>query len=313
MERGVSVGHRGLAGLPRRRFLTAARREALWGFFFISPWLIGFLLFSLFPILAVFFLSLTKYTVLQPPQWIGLANYIEMFTADRLYFTSLYNTAYYIALRVPSWIVFGLALAILLNRNIRGVTIFRTAFYVPTIIPLVASSVIWLWLLNPQVGLLNSALRQFGIVAPNWLRDPAWAKPAIVALGIWQVGQTMMIFLAGLQEIPQQLYEAAEIDGASRLQQFRAVTLPMMTPTIYFNTVTGIIAAFQVFGPAFIMTGGGPVNSTLFNVLYLYRQGFQFLRMGYASAMAVVLFVLILLLTIVIVRTSDRWVKYERI
>jgi multiple sugar transport system permease protein len=263
--------------------------------------------------LAIVFLGFTKYTVLQPPQWIGLDNYIEMFTADRLYFTSLYNTAYYIALRVPSWIIIGLALAMLLNRDIRGVTIFRTAFYLPTIIPLVASSIIWLWMLNPQVGLLNSVLRQFGVVAPNWLRDPTWAKPAIVALGVWQLGQTMMIFLAGLQEIPQQLYEAAEIDGADRIQQFFAVTLPMMTPTIYFNAVTGVIAAFQVFGPAFIMTGGGPVNSTLFNVLYLYRQGFQFLRMGYASAMAVVLFLLILLLTVIIVRTSDKWVKYERV
>ena len=293
--------------------MTAQRRETLWGLLFISPWLIGFLLFSFFPILSIFYLGFTKYTVLQPPEWIGLDNYIQMFTADRLYFTSLFNTAYYIALRVPSWIIFGLALAILLNRDIRGVTIFRTAFYLPTIIPLVASSVIWLWLLNPQVGLLNNSLRQFGIVAPNWLRDPDWAKPAVVALGVWQVGQTMMIFLAGLQEIPQQLYEAAEIDGANKIQQFFAVTLPMMTPTIYFNTVTGVIGAFQVFGPAFIMTGGGPVNSTLFYVLYLYRRGFQFLEMGYASAMAVVLFLLILLLTVVIVRTSDKWVRYERV
>ena len=313
MEPGSPVEPMSIVTAPRRRVMTAARREALWGFFFISPWLIGFLLFSIFPILSVFYLGFTKYTVLQPPQWIGLDNYIEMFTADRLYFTSLYNTAYYIALRVPSWIVVGLFLAILLNRDIRGVTIFRTAFYLPTVIPLVASSVIWLLLLNPQVGLLNSALRQFGIVAPNWLRDPTWAKPAIVALGVWQLGQTMMIFLAGLQEIPSQLYEAAEIDGANRIQQFFAVTLPMMTPTIYFNTVTGIIAAFQVFGPAFIMTGGGPVNSTLFNVLYLYRQGFQFLRMGYASAMAVVLFLLVLALTVIIVRTSDKWVRYERV
>lgn len=293
--------------------MTAHTREALWGYFFISPWIIGFLAFSLFPILAVFYYGMTEYSVLQPPEWIGFQNYIEMFTRDRLYFTSLYNTAYYIALRVPSWIVVGLGLALLLNRKWRGISIFRTGFYLPTILPLVATSIIFLFLLNPQVGLLNAILRNFGIVAPNWLRDYTWVKPAIVVLGIWQVGQTMMIFLAGLQEIPEQLYEAARIDGANSVQQFIHVTLPMMTPTIYFNTITGVIASFQVFGPAFIMTGGGPVNASLFYVLYLYRRGFQFLEMGYASAMSVVLFLMILALTILVVKTSDRWVSYERI
>ena len=296
-----------------RRGMSARTREAVWGFVFISPWIIGFLVFSLFPILAVFYLGFTKYNVLQPPQWIGLGNYIKMFTGDRLYYTSLYNTLYYIGLRVPSWVVIGLLLAILLNRQVPGISVYRAIFYLPTIIPLVASSVIWLWMLNPQFGFLNAFLREYGIVAPNWLRDPLWAKPAIVILGIWQLGQTMMIFLAGLQEIPDQLYEAAEIDGANRLQQLFVITIPMMTPTIYFNVVMGIIASFQVFGSAFIMTGGGPVNSTLFYVLYIYRHGFEFLEMGYASAMAVILFLLILALTILIVMTSDRWVRYERI
>jgi multiple sugar transport system permease protein len=302
--------------LPRtasRRGMTARTREAIWGFVFIAPWIIGFLVFSLFPILSVFYLGFTKYNVLQPPRWIGLDNYIEMFTADRLYYTSLYNTLYYIGFRVPSWIVIGLTLAILLNRQTPGISVYRTVFYLPTIIPLVASSMIWLWMLNPQFGFLNTFLREFGIVAPNWLRDPVWAKPAIVILGIWQLGQTMMIFLAGLQEIPPQLYEAAKIDGANRFQQLFVITVPMMTPTIYFNVVMGIIASFQVFGSAFIMTGGGPVNSTLFYVLYIYRHGFEFLDMGYASAMSVILFLLILALTILIVLTSDRWVRYERI
>jgi multiple sugar transport system permease protein len=285
----------------------------LWGYFFISPWLLGFAVFNLFPILTVLYLGFTEYAVLTPPEWVGLKNYVEMFTGDRLFFTSLYNTLYYIALRIPSWLIFGLGLAMLLNRRILGITGFRAAFYLPTIIPVVASAVIWMWLLNPQVGFLNPTLREIGINAPNWLRDQTWAKPAIVALGVWQVGQTMMIFLAGLQEIPDVLYEAAEIDGANPIQKFFNVTLPMMTPIIYFNTVTGVISAFQVFGFAFIATGGGPVNSTLFYVLYLYRQGFEFLHMGYASAMAVVLFVLILALTIVVVRTSDKWVQYERI
>jgi multiple sugar transport system permease protein len=291
----------------------AARREALWGYLFISPWLLGFLVFSLFPILAVIYLGFTEYSILKPPEWIGVKNYVKMFTNDRLFYTSLYNTLYYIGLRIPSWLVVGLGLAILLNRKILGITGFRAAFYLPTIIPVVASAVIWMWLLNPQVGLLNPLLREIGIIAPNWLRDQTWAKPAIVALGVWQVGQTMMIFLAGLQEIPDVLYEAAEIDGASPFQKFIHITIPMITPIIYFNTVIGVIAAFQVFGFAFIATGGGPVNSTLFYVLYLYRQGFEFLHMGYASAMAVILFLIVLALTIVIVRTSDKWVQYERI
>lgn len=297
--------------VPKRG--TAARREALWGYFFISPWILGFLVFSLFPILAVLYLSFTEYTVLQPPQWVGLKNYVDMFTNDRLFYTSLYNTVYYIVLRIPSWLIVGLGLAILLNRKILGITGLRAVFYLPTIIPVVASSIIWMWLLNPQVGILNPTLRNIGIIVPNWLHDQVWAKPAIVALGVWQVGQTMMIFLAGLQEIPDVLYEAAEIDGANPLQKFIHVTLPMMTPIIYFNTVIGIISAFQVFGFAFIVTGGGPVNSTLFYVLYLYRQGFEFLKMGYASGMAVILFLFILALTIVVVRTSDKWVQYERI
>ena len=187
----------------RRSFLTSRRREALWGYFFVSPWIIGFLLFSLFPILAVFFLGCTKYTVLQPPEWIGLSNYAEMFSGDRLYFKSLFNTLYYIAFRVPSWLIVGLGLAMLLNRRYRGISIFRTGFYLPTMIPLVATSIIWLFMLNPQVGLINSVLRNFGMVAPNWLRDATWAKPAIVMMGVWQVGQTMMIFLAGLAGSPR--------------------------------------------------------------------------------------------------------------
>ena len=293
--------------------LTAANREALWGFFFVSPWIIGFLLFSLFPIFAVLYLGFTEYTVLQPPKWVGWSNFTEMFSGDRLYFTSLYNTAYYIALRVPSWILVGLG-----SGDAPEPQDFRHH-------PLPDSFLFTHDHSNRrQLDHLAVAAEPADradqcCAAPiwhcraNWLHDITWAKPAIVALGVWQVGQTMMIFLAGLQEIPDQLYEAAKIDGANHIQQFFAVTLPMMTPTIYFNTVTGVIAAFQVFGSAFIMTGGGPVNSTLFYVLYLYRRGFQFLEMGYASAMAVVLFLLILLLTVVIVRTSDKWVKYERI
>jgi multiple sugar transport system permease protein len=237
-----------------------------------------------------------------------------MFTQDTVYFQSISVTATYIALRVPSWIVIGLVLAMLINRDIPGIRWFRTALYLPTIIALAASAVIWLWMLNPQAGFLNAWVRTtFGIILPNWLNDTTWALPAIVVLGIWQIGQTMMIFLAGLQEVPSQLYESADIDGAGPLQRFWHITIPMMTPIIYFNTVVGIISAFQVFGAAFIMTAGGPANSTLFYILYLYRRGFQFLEMGYASAMSLVLVILVLILTIMVIRTSDRWVQYERV
>lgn len=299
---------------PARRVHSNAAREAAWGYFFIAPWIIGFLVFSLGPILAVAYLSLTRYRIITPPELIGLGNYVRMFTQDALYGKSLGVTAMYIGLRVPSWIIIGLLLAILINRNIPGIRWFRTALYLPTIIPLAASAVIWMWMLNPQVGFLNSWVRtNFGIILPNWLNDTTWALPAIVVLGIWQVGQTMMIFLAGLQEVPSQLYEAADIDGASGLQKFWHITVPMMTPIIYFNAVIGVISAFQVFGAAFIMTAGGPANSTLFYILYLYRRAFQFLEMGYASAMSVVLVVIVLALTVLIMRTSDRWVQYERV
>jgi multiple sugar transport system permease protein len=299
---------------PPRRVRSNAAREAAWGYFFIAPWIIGFLAFSLGPIAATIYLSLTEYRILTAPEWTGIDNFVRMFTSDVLYGKSLGVTAMYIGMRVPSWIVIGLLLAMLINRDIPGIRFFRTALYLPTIIPLAASAIIWMWMLNPQVGFLNAWVRtNFGVILPNWLNDTTWALPAIVLLGIWQIGQTMMIFLAGLQEVPSQLYEAADIDGANGLQKFRHITVPMMTPIIYFNTVVGVISAFQVFGAAFIMTAGGPANSTLFYILYLYRRAFQFLEMGYASAMSVVLVAIVLALTVLIMRTSDSWVQYERV
>ena len=299
---------------PPRRVRSNAAREAAWGYVFIAPWIIGFLAFSLGPIVATLYLSLTEYRILTPPEWIGIDNYVRMFTSDVLYGKSLGVTAMYIGMRVPSWIIIGLLLAMLINRDIPGIRFFRTALYLPTIIPLAASAIIWMWMLNPQVGFLNAWVRtNLGVILPNWLNDTTWALPAIVVLGIWQIGQTMMIFLAGLQEVPSQLYEAADIDGANGLQKFRHITVPMMTPIIYFNTVVGVISAFQVFGAAFIMTAGGPANSTLFYILYLYRRAFQFLEMGYASAMSVVLVAIVLALTVLIMRTSDSWVQYERV
>lgn len=297
----------------KRKLFTLERQEALWGLVFIGPWLIGLLVFNVYPIAANFYYSFTKYNMVKDPTWIGLRNYERMFTTDRLFWKSLGNTLYYIAFRIPGWLILGILLAVLLSRKLPGIKILRTAFYIPTIIPLVASSVIWMLILNPQVGFLNHFLGQFGIFMPNMLMDPTWSKPAILLLAMWQVGITMMIFLAGLQDIPDTLYEAASIDGASSLQKFRHITLPMLTPTMYYVVLTGIIAAFQVFGSAFIMTDGGPVHSTLFYVLHLYRNAFEFFKMGYASAMAVVLFLIMLFFTILLVRSSDKWVSYDRV
>ena len=294
--------------------LSSETREALWGYFFVLPWIIGFLAFSLGPIAATVYLAFTKYNVIQKPIWIGTRNFENLFTNDDEYLQSILVTIQYTVYRVPTIIVLGLLIAILVNRPGVLTRMCRVAFYLPSILPLVATSVLWLWLLSPQQGFIGPFFRDsFGVALPNWLHDETWALPAIVSLSVWQMGQTMMIFLAGLQEIPSDLVEAAEIDGAGPVRRFFHVTLPMLTPTIYFNLIVGIIASFQVFAAVFIMTKGGPVNATLVYVMYLYRRGIQFLEMGYASAMALVLVLIVLALTIVIMKTSDRWVTYDRV
>ena len=291
--------------------LPQAKRRNYTGYLFISPWLIGLLTFTLFPILAVLALGFTRYGVFDSPRWVGMANYVKILGDDRLFRTSLYNTLYYVAISVPFHIVIGFLLALGLNAKIRGVTAFRALFYVPSIVPQVAGVLLFVWLFQPQIGLINFLLDLVGISGPNWLGRPEWAKPAIIIMSMWGVGGGMIIYLAGLQSIPQHLYEAAQIDGANTWRQFLAVTVPMMTPTIFFNLVIGIINSFQVFTTAYIATGGGPVNSTLFYLLYLYRTGFQDFKMGYASALAWVLFLIVLLLTIVVFRSSASWVYYE--
>jgi multiple sugar transport system permease protein len=309
-RRGADPGI-GVSWLDR---LPARRREAIWGYVFIFPWILGFLIFSAGPILATIYLSFTRYNVVQPPRFIGLQNYVEMFTLDDLYVGTLVTTTWYSILRVTAVIAVGVAFAVLVNRAGRVINFFRLCLYLPAIIPLVAASVLWLWFLNPQYGFVNPVLRDwFGIIAPNWLRDESTALVAIMALSVWQIGHAMMIFLAGLQEIPGELYEAAEIDGANVLQKFWRITVPMLTPTIYFNLIIGIINSFQVFSAVFILTRGGPANSTLVYIMYLYRRGVEFLQMGYASAMALVLVLIILALTILIMRTSDKWVNYDRV
>jgi multiple sugar transport system permease protein len=287
------------------------RRRTLLGYLFLSPWLLGLLAFTLFPILAVFGLGFMKYGIFGRPTWIGIQHYRDIFTDDRLFLTTLGNTLYFVALSVPLSTVIGFLLAVALNTRLIGQTIFRTAFYVPSIVPQVAAVLLFVWLFHPQIGLINFALDLLGLEGPNWLGRPQWAKPAIVIMGLWGVGGGMIIYLAGLQSIPQHLYEAAEIDGATEMRRFLTITIPMMTPTLFYNLVIGIIGSFQVFVTAYVATQGGPLNSTLFYVLYLYRYAFEEFKLGYASAMAWILFLLVLALTVVVFRSSSSWVYYE--
>jgi multiple sugar transport system permease protein len=283
-------------------------RRALTGLAFTLPWIIGLLTFTLYPVIASLYYSFCDYSVLQPAIWIGGANYARLIH-DGTFWLSLGNTLIYAGFSIPIGMVVALSLALLLNCNVRGTALFRTIFYLPSIVPVIASSMLWLWILNPSFGLINLALAPiahlFHTTPPGWLADPVWAKPALILMSAWGVGNSMIIYLAGLQDVPAALYEAAEIDGASKWQQFWFVTLPMLMPVVYFNLFMGIIGALQVFTQVFIMTNGvqgDPAQSTLMYAPYLFSTAFFDLRMGYASALAWVLFCLIALLTLLATR-----------
>jgi multiple sugar transport system permease protein len=295
---------------PRHR-ASLARREALTFYLLISPWLAGFLLFVLGPMVASLFISFTKWDLLSPLKFVGLQNYEKMFTRDPLFWQSLKVTAIYTCVYVPMELAGGLVLALLMNQKLRFVGVFRTIYYLPSVLPGVAFVVLWMWILHPDVGLINTLLSYIGIEGPRWLADPNWALPALLMMSLWGLGRSMVIYLASLQGIPQHLYEAVAIDGANAWHSFWKITLPMLTPTIFFNLVLSVISTFQTFTSAFVATDGGPLDSTLFYVLYLFRQAFQYFNMGYASALAWILFVVILVLTLLIVRSSGRWVYYE--
>ncbi len=280
------------------------------GLAFCSPWIIGFLAFSVVPIVASLYYSFTVYSVLQPPRWIGLSNYVELLSDDPLFWISLWNTVYYVVLANIVGGTVALVLAMLLNMKVRGLSFYRTVFYIPVIVPVVASSIIWLWLFNPQYGVLNYAFTLFGIGPIPWLTDPGWSKNSLVLMSLWSVGNAVVIFLAGLQDIPPEMVEAASLDGANAFQRIRFITIPMITPVILFNVTIGLISGFQVFTQAYIMTNGGPADSTLFYALYLYRNAFRFFKMGYASGQAWILFVLILLSSLLLFKSSTRWVHY---
>jgi multiple sugar transport system permease protein len=298
-----------------------ARREAREGYFFISPWLIGLLAFTIVPVIASMVLSFTAWQISAPPKWIGLDNYTELFQ-DPAMFKSLFNTLYLALFGVPLNMIVGLGIALLMNQDVRGIGVFRTIWYLPSILSSVAVAVLWLWILNPRYGLVNQALALVGIQGPGWLSDPTWAKPAVILMGLWGVGGNMIIYLAGLKGIPQHLYEAAKLDGAGTLGQFRHITLPMLSPSIFFNLITNIIGALQVFVSIAALTMGGPGSggvgraggaddSLLVFMIYLYRQAFTQSRMGYASALAWFLAAIIMALTLFNFWLARRWVYYE--
>jgi multiple sugar transport system permease protein len=304
----------------RRPWFRPVVKEAMIGYLFAAPWIIGFLVFTLGPMLFSLYTSFTRYNMIAAPRWVGLRNYENLLTDDPMFWISLRNTFWMVIFKLPLVVVVSIAIALLLNMELPGGKFFRSVFYLPNVLAGVAAVFLWKWILAPE-GLLNSALAWFGIDGPAWFSNPAWTKPGLVVMGMWWIGGNILIYLAGLKGIPQQLYEAAEIDGATSWKKTWHITLPMLSPTIFFQVVTGIIGAFQIFSTAYIITGaesaqGGPGRSLLFYVLYLYnrafgrtgRGGFQ---MGYASAMAWILFVIILAITLLQLWLARRWVYYE--
>jgi multiple sugar transport system permease protein len=289
------------------------RREAMEGYLYIAPWLFGFAVFTAFPILFSLYLSFTNYNVITwPPPWRGLENYIEAFFTDKLFWPSLWRTIHFALYVVPLGVLGSLGAALLLNQGYKGTTIFRTLYYMPTITPVIASALLWIWIFQPSIGVMNYLLSLVGIPGPGWLQSTTWAIPSVAIIALWGSigGSRMIVFLAGLQGVPRELYEASEIDGANAWQRFWTVTLPMISPTMFFNLIISIIGALSVFSISYIATGGGPAYATYFYVYYLFNNAFQFSRMGYASALAWIFLVIVLVLTVVQFSLSKRWVFY---
>jgi multiple sugar transport system permease protein len=300
-----------------------AKREAITGWLFASPWVIGFLLFTAGPMLFSLYASFTKYNIIRTPQWTGLDNFEQIFTNDPYFWKSLENTFWMVGFKVPLVIVVSIMLALLLNLPLKGERFFRTIIYLPNVLSGVAAVFLWQWILAPN-GLFNRGLSVVGISGPSWFTDPDWTKPGLIVMGMWWIGGTVIIFLAGLKGIPVSLYEAAQIDGASSWGRTRYITLPLLSPTIFFQVITTIIGTFQVFSTAYIIATsaggdvklGGPGQSLMFYVLYMYNRAFGKIgvggfQMGYASALAWILFVIILVITLIQLKLSERWVYYE--
>lgn len=286
-------------------------RQEFWGFLFICPWLIGFLIFTAGPMLYSFWLSFTKYD-LADSKFVGIENYRRLVQQDPLFWKALTNTILYAIVTVPLGIVGSLVIALLLNQQVKGVRLFRTLFYLPSMVPAVASALVWQWVFNADNGILNQALALVGLPNIEWLQNEKFVLWAFVLMSLWGVGgQRMIIFLAGLQGIPDSYYEAARLDGANSWRQFWHITLPSLSPVMFFNVILGLIGAFQVFASAYVMTSGGPNNASLFYSLYIFRNAFEYFKMGKASAMAWILFLILLVLTLVQMKLSKRWVHYE--
>ena len=293
------------------RLTRGERQSLITGVCFISPWIIGFLAFRVYPFFASLYYSFTFYPILDRPKWVGLDNYINLFDDPR-FLTSLYNTSYYALGAVPLATIVGILLAMLLNTKVGGQSFFRTVYFLPSITPVVASAIVWLWMFDPINGVINYLLDVVGIRGPGWMGSPEWSKPALILMSMWGVGGAVVIYLAALQDVPREMVEAAELDGASGWQKIWSITLPMISPVILFNIITGLIGAFQYFTEAFVMTGGtgSPADSTLMMSIYLYQSAFQYFKIGYASAQAWVLFLIVIAFTVVLFRVSGRLVYY---
>ena len=299
-----------LIGRVVRWHSRLAVREAVEGYLCTFPWVIGYVIFMAGPIVYTFWLSLTSYDVFSPPRFIGLGNF-EAIAADPLFWQSLRITALYTAVVVPLQIILGYSLALLLNERVAGLSLWRTLCYMPSIVPMLGSAYIFLYMFEADIGLINTALRYIGVEGPTWFGSPTWVLPAFMVMGLWGAGGGLILYLSALQGVPTALYDAAKVDGASAWGRFWNVTIPMTSPVIFFTFLTGIIGTFQVFGSSYIMTNGGPANASLFYVLYLYKNGWQYLDMGYAAGLALVLFIILVSLTALTLRVSGRLVYYE--
>jgi multiple sugar transport system permease protein len=319
---GVPIGGARKTDVAGFRDLSPARRrEAIQGVLFISPWVIGFLAFTAYPMLASLYYSFTNYQLLGTPTWVGLQNYVYAFsgkpfgtTGDPLFWLSLVRTTTWVILIVPLGTVGSLLAASLLNRGLRGTVFIRTGFFLPSLTPIVAASLLWAWILQPDIGVLNSVIHSLtGLKGPNWLYSLTLSMPSLLIIALWTGigGERMLIFLAGLQGIPQELYDAAKTDGANAFQRWWNVTVPLISPAILFNLVLGVIGSFRVFALAFVTTGGGPAYTTYFYALHLYTQAFSSFDMGYGATLAWILFAIVLVLTLVQMRLLSRWVYYE--
>lgn len=299
--------------VKRRKMSEMRRREAVAGLVFVLPWLLSLIIFTAYPVLASLYYSFTEYAITQAPRWIGLDNYVNMFTQDTAMSTAVYNTLYYTFLSVPVSLLSSLLIALVLNLNVKGIGLYRTLFYLPSLAPPVAGAIIFIIMFYPDGGLVNGVLQFFGIKGPSWFLDWRYAKIGLIILSLWGVGSSSLIFLAGLKDIPAELKEAASIDGATAWQRFWSITIPLLTPVILYNLVMGVIGSFQILSAAIVIGGttGKPQESLLMYMVHLYRTAFRYFNMGYASAMAVVLFVVILVATLLIFRSTRSWVFYE--